>query len=319
MKIVNWPELTLSKRMKLLEPPTGNAIPVVIDSDTYNEIDDQIAIAWAMLHPKKIDLQALYAAPFTNSFFGKENTHTYVESAEQGMSLSFDEMHKVIQKVPHTQTPAIFKGSTDYLKNRPVPETSPAVLDLIERALRCESTLQVLCIASPTNIANALSLEPEIIHKIHVTWLGGNSFDWKDNNEFNLMQDISASRVLFDSGVALTHIPCFGVANTLATSVPELQYYFANTSTIGKYIANIAPNCPWIGFASRKVIWDIAAVGYILDPQWFTARFHASPLINDNFSWSFDNRRHPVRVIQFIERDELFRDLFRKIIDADNQ
>ncbi|MDH2895150.1 nucleoside hydrolase [Rahnella variigena] len=319
MKNINWPQLSLSERMKLMEPPAGPAIPVVIDSDTFNEIDDQIAIAWAMLHPQKIDLQALYAAPFTNSFFGKENTHVYVKDAQQGMLLSFDEMHRVIKKVPHKNTPDIFKGSTQYLKNREKPETSPATVDLIERALRCEGTLQVLSIAAPTNVANALCLEPEIIHKIHVTWLGGNSFNWKDNQEFNLMQDVAASRVLFDSGVALTQIPCFGVANTLASSVPELQYYFANTSTIGKYIADIAPNCPWIGFASRKVIWDIATVGYILDPDWFTAEFHASPLINDNFSWSFDNRRHPVRVIQFIERDELFRDLFRKIIDADNQ
>ena len=74
-----WPELSLAQRMSLTIPPTEGVIPVVIDSDTYNEIDDQMAIAWAMLHPERIDLQAVYAAPFTNHFFGKDSSHTYVD------------------------------------------------------------------------------------------------------------------------------------------------------------------------------------------------------------------------------------------------
>lgn len=121
---------------------------------------------------------------------------------------------------------------------------SAAVQDLINRARTAEQTLHVLAIAAPTNIANALLLAPDIVTKIHVIWLGGNSYARKDNHEFNLMQDIAASRVLFDSGVALTQIPCFGVANTMASSVPEMQHYFAETSRIGSYFAEIAPRCP---------------------------------------------------------------------------
>lgn len=74
---------------------------------------------------------------------------------------------------------------------------------------------------------------------------------------------------------------------------------------------------PSIGFASRKVIWDITTVGYVLNPDWFTCEYLTSPLINDNLSWSFDNRRHVIQVAKFIERDALFKDLFRSIIDAD--
>lgn len=46
------------------------------------------------------------------------------------------------------------------------------------------------------------------------------------------MQDIDASRTLLNSGAALTLVPCMGVANTLATSVPELQHYLLGTSEI---------------------------------------------------------------------------------------
>lgn len=314
----SWPELTLEKRMALMSIPAQGIIHVVIDSDTYNEIDDQMAIAWAYLHPERIDLQAVYAAPFTNHFFGKENSHTYVENPAQGMSLSEEEIHRVFEKLPHRHAlPGIFKGATRYLTESDTPECSPAVADLISRARKASQTLQVLCIAAPTNIASALLFAPDIIEKIHVIWLGGNSYDWRDNQEFNLMQDVAASRVLFDSGVALTQIPCFGVTNCMATSVPEMQFYFANSSRIGDYFAEIAPRCPWIGFASRKVIWDITTVGYVLNSTWYTCEYHPAPLINDDLRWSFDNRRHLIRVVKFIERDNLFKDLFRKIIDAD--
>lgn len=314
----SWPDLTLEQRMALMSIPDNGIIPVVIDSDTYNEIDDQMAIAWAYLHPERIDLQAVYAAPFTNHFFGKESSHTYVDSPATGMNLSEEEIHRVFEKLPHRHPlPGIFKGATRYLTNSDAPECSPAVADLISRARKATQTLQVLCIAAPTNIASALLIAPDIIEKIHIIWLGGNSYDWHDNQEFNLMQDITASRVLFDSGVALTQIPCFGVTNCMATSVPEMQFYFANSSCIGNYFAEIAPRCPWIGFASRKVIWDITTVGYVLNSTWYTCEYLPAPLINDDLRWSFDNRRHLIRVVKFIERDCLFKDLFRKIMDAD--
>lgn len=320
MLTTQWPALTLEKRVSLMSVPTSGRIPVVIDSDTYNEIDDQIAIAWAYLRSDRIDLQAVYAAPFTNHFFGEGSSHTYVDNPATGMTLSYEEIHQVFEKLPLRQPqPAIFKGATRYLTNSDAPECSPAVADLISRARAATQTLQVLSIGAPTNIANALLIAPDIIEKIHLIWLGGNSYEWKDNQEFNLMQDIVASRVLFDSGVALTQIPCFGVANCMATSVPEMQFYFTNTSRIGHYFAEIAPRCPWIGFASRKVIWDITTVGYILDPQWYTCEYRPAPLINDTLNWSFDNRRHLIRVVKFIERDNLFNDLFRKIIDADKE
>lgn len=318
--MTNFPLLTPAQRMTLMTLPEQGPVPVIIDSDTFNEIDDQIAIAWALQRSDRIDVQAIYAAPFTNHFFGTDASHTYVDDPEKGMLLSYDEILRVYDRLPMCRNkPPVYKGATQYLKDSQAPESTPATEDLITRARNSSQALQVICIGAPTNIASALLLAPDIIEKIHIIWLGGNSYDWKDNQEFNLMQDITASRVLFDSGVALTHIPCFGVANCMASSVPEMQYYFANTSLIGNYFSEIASRCPWIGFASRKVIWDITTIGFVLNPHWFTCELRTAPLINDNLSWSFDNRRHFIRTVKFIERDELFKDMFLKIIDADKE
>ncbi|WP_413113237.1 nucleoside hydrolase [Thaumasiovibrio sp. DFM-14] len=308
----SFPSLTLSKRMHLMDVPATGRIATVIDSDTFNEIDDQFAIAWAMLRSDRIDLQAVYAAPFTNAMFN--DSHEAVSDPAVGMTLSFEEIERVMQRVDTATKPDIFTGSTRYVYQCTQPERSPAVEDLIARAYACEGVLQVICIGAPTNVAHALLADPTLVNKLHILWLGGHSFDWENTEEFNLMQDIDASRVLLDSGVALTLFPCMGVTNTLASSVPEIQHYLAGTSAIGDYLAQEAPKCPWIGFANRKVIWDIAPVGYVLDANWYTATLSASPVLNDNLTWTFNQLRHPIRVIKFIERDELFIDLFNRLI-----
>ncbi|PSW20781.1 nucleoside hydrolase [Photobacterium sanctipauli] len=307
-----FPSLTLTQRAALLDVPDTGRVPVVIDSDTFNEIDDQYAIAWAMLNHERIDLQAVYAAPFTNSMFN--DTHEAVKEAKVGMDLSYDEIFRVIDKVHVASKPAVFRGATAYLKDLATPERTPAVDDLIERAKNCEGTLQVIAIGAPTNIASALMIEPSLVEKIHVLWLGGHAFDWENTYEYNMLQDIAASRVLLDSGVALTLFPCMGVTNTLATSVPELEHYLLNTSEIGHYLGSESSKCPWIGFGNRKVVWDIAPVGYVLDASWYTSHIVPSPVLNDNFTWSFDHSRHPIRVIKYIERDHLFVDMFKKLI-----
>lgn len=311
----SFPVLSLTERMALLDVPISGKVPTVIDSDTFNEIDDQFAIAWAMLRNDRIELQAIYAAPFTNSMFN--NTHEAVSDPAIGMQLSYEEIERVLERVDVPSKPAVFKGSTKYICNSNEIEISPAVNDLILRARECEGVLQVVCIGAVTNIANALLADPSIINKIHVLWLGGHSQDWYNTEEFNLMQDIDASRVLLDSGVALTLFPCMGVTNTLATSVPEMQYYLSGTSRIGDYLAKEAPKCPWIGFANRKVIWDIAPIGYLLDSEWFTTTITASPVLNDNLTWSMNSRRHPVRIVKFIERDRLFVDMFQKLMSGE--
>jgi len=39
---------------------------VVLDTDTYNEVDDQFALAHLLLAPELVRLEAVYAAPFFN-------------------------------------------------------------------------------------------------------------------------------------------------------------------------------------------------------------------------------------------------------------
>ncbi|HEU5297763.1 MAG TPA: hypothetical protein VFU71_23510, partial [Burkholderiaceae bacterium] len=54
-----------------LAPPQA-APRVVIDTDAANEIDDQFALAWALLSPQQLQLLAVYATPFSFQYRRQE-------------------------------------------------------------------------------------------------------------------------------------------------------------------------------------------------------------------------------------------------------
>ena len=56
---------------------------MVLDTDTYNEIDDQFALVYALLSPERLNVEAIYAAPFHNK---------RSQGPEDGMHRSYDEI-----------------------------------------------------------------------------------------------------------------------------------------------------------------------------------------------------------------------------------
>ncbi|MEV6490169.1 nucleoside hydrolase [Actinoplanes sp. NPDC051633] len=90
-------------------------------------------------------------------------------------------------------------GWPDDRAARAVPaEPSPASEDLIGRARSSspDEPLHVLAIGAPTNVAAALPAAPDIAERVVVVWLGGNPRYWHKAVEFNVSQDMAASRVL---------------------------------------------------------------------------------------------------------------------------
>ena len=69
-----------------LDFPQGT-VDAVLDTDAYNEIDDQFAIAYMLRAKDKINVKAIYAAPFHNE---------KSDSFEDGMERSYDEIEKIL-------------------------------------------------------------------------------------------------------------------------------------------------------------------------------------------------------------------------------
>jgi len=302
---MEFPRLAEDFRLARLKPPAGK-VRMVLDTDTFNEIDDQFAVVYSLLSPEAMEVEAIYAAPFHNA---------RSSGPADGMEKSYQEILRLLERLGRAAEGFVFRGSTTYLPKELAPVESDAAADLVRRAMasRTDDPLYVVAIGAVTNVASALLLEPRIIEKIVVVWLGGHAFHWPHTREFNLHQDVPASRILFDSGVPLVLVPCMGVTSHLHTTVPEIEAHVRGRGKIGDYLADIFSEYHHDHFGWSKVLWDLAAVAYLVDPGFVPSNLVHSPILTDQVTWSFDPSRHLIRSVFYVHRDGIFRDFFRKL------
>ncbi|MCY3741026.1 MAG: nucleoside hydrolase [Candidatus Poribacteria bacterium] len=302
---MNFPKLSASKRLEMLQPPTGQ-VRMVLDTDTYNEIDDQFAVVHALLSPEHLNVEALYAAPFHNNRSA---------NAEDGMEKSYDEILRLLDFLNVPADGFVYRGSRAFLSDKETPVPSDAATDMIERALTAspEEPLYVVAVGAITNVASAILIAPEIIERIVIVWLGGNPLYWPHTREFNLMQDLQSAQVVLDCGVPFVWLPARGVVSHLHTTVAEMERYVQGRGKVGDYLVEIFKDYASDHFAWSKVIWDISATAYLINPAWVPTEIVHSPILTEAVTWSFDNNRHLMRVASSVNRDAIFRDLFEKL------
>ena len=301
-----YPMLSETQRIAMLTPPATKPVRMVLDTDTYNEIDDQFAVTYALLAPDAMTVERLYAAPFHNS---------RSDGPGDGMEKSYEEILRLLDRLGVSPEGLVFKGSREYLPGADKPVDSDAARDLVRLAMTAspEEPLYVAAVGAITNVASAILMEPEIVGRIVVVWLGGHAFHWQHTKEFNLQQDLHASRVVFDSGVPLVMLPVCGVTSHLHTTLPEIEAHVAGRGPIGDYLANIYRGFFTDHYCRSKVIWDIAAIAWIVNAGWIDSVLTHSPILTDNVTWSFDTRRHLMCYARHLNRDAIFGDLFRRI------
>ncbi len=301
---MKFPTLSAARRMALLEPVAG-PVSMVLDTDTYNEIDDQFALVYALLSSERLKLEAVYAAPFHN----KRSS-----GPEEGMEKSYEEILRVLERMNHRDENFVFKGSRQWMAASEQPVRSEAAADLIARAKADrDGPLYVVAIGAPTNVASAIAAAPEIIERIVVVWLGGQPLNWHWAGEFNLQQDMVSSRLLFDSGVALVLLPCLNVAEHIKTTQAEMERFVKGRGAIGDYLFQIYSDYSPDHFARSKEIWDLAPLAWLVNPDWMQSALVPSPLLTNERTWSHDPRRHFIREVLSLRRDAIFGDLFQKL------
>lgn len=297
--------ITEEHRVRLLSAAPAGPVRMVLDTDAWNEIDDQFALAHLLLAPDRVRLEAVYAAPFCNA---------RAASPGEGMRRSEAEIRRVLGALPDRQVP-VFPGSDRWLTDAGTPVASAAATDLIERSRGGDSPLYVVAIGAPTNVASALLADPSLAERIVVVWLGGNALNWGSAAEFNLQQDPAASRVLLDCGVPLVLIPCNGVADRMITTKGEIEQYVRPGGEVGTLLAELyrdfVPDEP----GHSKVIWDLAATAWVLHRDWLETELTSSPVLTSGLTWSRDPRRHLILSATQVGRDQIFGDLFRRLAE----
>ncbi len=298
--------MTEDTRLARMTPP-AERIDVVIDTDTYNEIDDQFAIVHALLSPEKLNVQAIHAAPFFTDFNPRST------SANDGMEKSHEEILRLLELMDVSAEGLVYRGSSAFLPSEDEAVESDAARDLIRRAQASTGPLYVVALAALTNIASALLLDPGIRDKIVVVWLGGHAFHWPHTREFNLLQERAATRVVLRSEVPLVLIPCMGVTSHLHTTVPELERYVESAHPVGRFLTQRFKEYKADHLGWSKEVWDLAPVAYLLDASWVPTKHASTPELTDDLTWRLTEGRHTLRVATFVDRNAIFKDLFTKL------
>ena len=79
--------MTQEQYLKNLTPPQ-ETVDVVLDTDAFNEIDDQYAICYLVKNAEKLRVKGICAAPFTKP---------HAPDPKVGMEQSYEEIRKLLR------------------------------------------------------------------------------------------------------------------------------------------------------------------------------------------------------------------------------
>ncbi len=287
-------------------------INVILDTDISNEVDDQFALTYLIKSLKDYNLEAITIAPFEKSGYSK------VKSIEEGLDVSFETASKILDMIDASKyKKKMYKGALKYFFES--KENNLAVDQIIEIARKNDNTT-IIAIGAITNVALALYHAPDIVSKLEIIWLGGNSFLSEKNDEFNFRQDVEAVKYVFNLKVKLTVIPCRNVASSLSTTTYELNHYIGKCGEIGEYLCQIFKNCKRAyrenendEIGESKVLWDLSAVAYLLNKDWFTCKQISCPKILKDLSYKQTKGKHKVNFVMDMNRHKIYQDFFLKM------
>lgn len=171
---------------------------IIFDTDLGGDIDDALALALAVNSPEieiigitSVYLGAMWRAGIILRMldvFEKKNIPVF--AGAQKPLIGFWGEHTV-------------PDSANSLENNPGISNMPAC-DFIAKTVNENEKVTILAIGPLTNIALAISKDPEIAKKANLVLMGGQIF--RANPEWNIKCDPEAARIVFESNIPITMI-----------------------------------------------------------------------------------------------------------------
>lgn len=304
--------MTNEQFLKNLTPPHG-CVDVVLDTDTFNEIDDQFALCYLLRNQEKLHIQGICAAPFFNP---------HSTSPEDGMVKSYNEIFKALKVAAcEDLNGKVYEGSRTYLPDEHTAVPSPAAdfMAALADNYSPEHPLYIVAIGAITNVASAFLMNPRMCENCVVVWLGGHAAHMHEPVwEFNMKQDIAAARVIFGSNVPLVQLPCDGVVSHFDTTRYELAHWLSGKNAMCDYLVDAtvkeaesyAAGRPW-----SRPIWDVTAVAWLLNEDGRFMQGEVRPRFMPCYDRTYTPAENllPMYYVTRIQRTDLFEDLFGRL------
>jgi purine nucleosidase len=297
------------KDLKVLySVPARKKIRVIINTDAKNEADDQYAIVHALLTPK-FDIKG-----FIGAHFGDEKSKTSMLDSCREIEKLFNLMQL------HDRHDLIFHGSANKISDRNALPESAGSDFIIAEAFRNESQpLFIIFLGPLTDLAIALMKEPRIKDRFTALWIGGGA--WPSGGwEYNLLNDIEAANIVFQSGINLWQVPR-NVYSKVRVSLAELQVKARPMGNIGKYLFEqmmevnnkYADNTSW-PLGESWSLGDSAAIGLLMDDQEFSYTEKNAPTFDDEMRYVHHDNSTKIRVYDDIDARFIIEDFFAKLM-----
>jgi purine nucleosidase len=230
------------------------------------------------------------------------------------MELSYHEIRRVFDACGMGDRRAL-RGAAGYLVDGETPLVTEAAEAIVDLAKSDGGPLYIAALGCVTNIASAMLMAPEIVRDIVVVWTSGypSAAPHCNRPSLNMVQDLAASRVLFDSGVPHVYLPGYHVGAQLKISLPEMERFVKGRGAIGDYLHHLFTHNPLhqmfaLEDTARRtwVIWDIINIAWLINPDWVPTYMTTSPRLDEGLFWRKDPDRPAMREAFDVQRDEIF-------------
>ena len=266
----------------------NDKIPVILDTDANNELDDQHAIAYMIFNDEIFDVKGIT----TNRTWGGGPVEEHSKEARRIVHLcGADDRIQVISG-----------ANSDYMSLKdsvynPDFDGKKAVDFIIDQARQMPENekLVLIPVGKLTNIALAFKKDPSIVSKVKVVWLGSN---WPGPGEYNMENDTSAVNPVIESGVEMWVCTVAGGTMEVKTTRTEIRNrlggqgkevepiegrHGGSFNRLGDYLVNLWENVK----EESRSLFDMAAVATVKNSGWAEATVvHGPRLINGE--WTAD-------------------------------
>lgn len=279
-------------------PPAGAPLKVIIDADAKNEIDDQWAIALAILAPERFQIEGFVAANFDNSWGGPS-----------GIEASACEIELVLEKAGMAGRWPVLRGSHP-LQYKSQPTESEGVDFIIERARAAtpEEPLWIVGLGAATNMASAYLKAPEIADRVVAFWHLRTRWPEQCWN-FNVFGDVRAARLLFESPLSFV---LFDTGTHLTCTMEESDQRVRPCGALGEYLHNYRrAHSHWQ--SAEKGFFDLGDIAALLDPDLASWEEVDCPRVEQDLSYQFEGKLGRILRCGDIDRDRTFELLFKRL------
>jgi inosine-uridine nucleoside N-ribohydrolase len=282
-------------------PPQGQRLRLLIDSDAKNEIDDQWAIALAILSPERFEIEGFVGANFDNQRGGPD-----------GVQKSVREIETVLEKARMAGRWPVKHGSHP-MRYQFEPSESEGVDFIIERAMAgsAEDPLWVVGLGAATDMASAYLKEPRIVDRVVVFWHFRTRWPEKCYN-FNVIGDVRAARLIFHSPLSFV---LFDTGTYLRCPMEESERSVAPYGALGRYLHEYRHSSP-IFMSPRKGFFDLGDVAALVDPSLACWEETQCPEVGWDLSYQFKGTMGSILRCYHVDRDRTFALLYDKLRTA---